>query len=282
MSPRSVFLPLLGHELHLMEWGEPSNPTIVMWHGLARNGRDFDELAAALSDEWFVLCPDTIGRGLSSWAETPDEDYTLTHYGDLAVAMLDHYGIDTAVWIGTSMGGQIGMTVAGATAPDRIRTLVINDIGPEVPDVALDRIVTYSADLPVFGTVAEAEAWLREVYIPFGPASDAFWARMAEASVRRRDDGQLTLHYDPRIIPVLDGDRQAMNLWGTFGAISAPVHVLRGRTSDLLTEDIATRMAGTGPMPGVTLFDDCAHAPTLSRDDDIVFVRTLLGKLLPG
>ncbi len=277
---RSRFLPLLGHELHVMEWGDPAKPALVMWHGLARNGRDFDELAEALADDWFVLCPDTIGRGLSSWAKDPVADYTLTSYADLAVAMLDHYRIEQAAWIGTSMGGQIGMTVAGSRAPERISALIINDIGPVVPDSALDRIVTYSSTLPVFATVAEAEAWLRDVYIPFGPAADRFWARMAEASVRRRDDGALTLHYDPRIIAVLDRDRASMNLWAAYEAIQAPVHVLRGVTSDLLTADIAARMSTTGQTPEVTLFDDCGHAPTMTRPADIAMVRARLAQLL--
>ncbi|WP_292024689.1 alpha/beta hydrolase [Maritimibacter sp. UBA3975] len=279
MMPRSAYLPLMGHELHVMEWGEPTNPALVMWHGLARNGRDFDELARALSETHFVLCPDTIGRGFSSWSDAPEVDYVLPNYARMAMAMLDHYGIARAAWFGTSMGGQIGITVAGDVAPERITALVINDIGPVVPDAALDRIVTYSADLPTFERLTAAESWLREVYVPFGPAHDTFWRRMAEASVRRRADGRLTLHYDPRIIEVLDADRGAMDLWSIYDRISAPTHVIRGLTSDLLTEEIATEMTGRGPKPEVTVFDTCGHAPSLSSPEDTAFVAGVLRQL---
>lgn len=280
MTPRSVYLPLLGHELHVMEWGDATKPLLVMWHGLARNGRDFDELAMALTDRWFVVCPDTIGRGNSTWSDRPETDYVLPNYARMAVAMFDHYGAERAAWIGTSMGGQIGMTVAGDVAPHRISALVVNDIGPEVPDAALDRIVTYSADLPTFETLTQAEAWLREVYLPFGPASDAFWRRMAEASVRRRADGRLTLHYDPRIIAVLDGDRASTNLWEVFDRITAPTHVVRGGQSDLLTAEIAEAMKARGPKPGVTVYDDCGHAPTLTRPADTEWIAGLLETLV--
>lgn len=273
----SELLPLLGHTLHVTTWGNPANPALVMWHGLARNGRDFDELAEALSDTYFVMCPDTIGRGKSSWAETPETDYTLPHYVDLALAMLDHFGKDRCIWLGTSMGGQIGISTAFA-APDRIDALLINDIGPEVPDVAMDRIVTYSATLPIFVDLTEAEAWLREVYVPFGPAPDGFWKRMAKCSTREVEGG-LTLHYDPRIIAVLDAGRGAMNLWSKYEALTCPTHVLRGATSDLLTKEIADRMEVCGPRADVTVFDDCGHAPSLSRDKDAELVRDLLERL---
>lgn len=282
MTPRSVYLPLLGHELHVMEWGDPGKPALVLWHGLARNGRDFDELARALSPDWFVLCPDTIGRGLSSWAAAPEQEYTLPHYARLARAMLDHYAIGQAVWLGTSMGGQIGMTLAGDVAPERVRALIINDIGPVLPTPALDRIVAYSADLPAFERVSEAESWLREVYLPFGPAEDPYWRRMTESSVRRRADGRLTLHYDPRIIPVLDAGRAGMELWPVYERITAPTHVIRGETSDLLTEEIADAMRVRGPKPEVTLYEGCGHAPSLTNPQDAAFVAGLLDRLTAG
>ncbi|MBV7407987.1 alpha/beta fold hydrolase [Maritimibacter sp. DP1N21-5] len=264
---RSRFLPLLGHELHVTEWGDPGAPPVICWHGLARTGRDFDELAARLADTHFVLCPDTIGRGMSSWSEAPEDDYRLPHYADIARAMMDLYGMRQVRWIGTSMGGQIGMTVASQT-PDRIASLVINDIGPEVPTPAMDRIVTYSSELPTFDTVNEAERWLREVYVPFGPADDSFWSRMAETSVRRRDDGKLTIHYDPRLIAVLESNRGMMDLWPAWEEITAPTLVIRGADSDLLTEGIAARMSATGPAPRVLVMEGYGHAPNLSTGAD--------------
>lgn len=275
---RSVFLPILGHEVHAMEWGERGAPMVLCWHGLARTGRDFDELAARLSDRFFVVCPDTIGRGLSSWSRAPETDYELDHYADIARAVMDHYGAEAVRWIGTSMGGQVGITVASQT-PERVLALVVNDIGPQVPGPALDRIVTYSSELPVFDTVAQAEDWLREVYHPFGPAEDAFWTRMAETSVRRQDDGRLTIHYDPAIIRVLNGRRETMDLWSAWDRIEAPTVVLRGLESDLLTAEIAERMSTTGPRPEVVGFPGYGHAPNLSTERDWTLLEPLFAAL---
>lgn len=279
MTARSVYLELSGFEVHLMEWGEAGNPALVMWHGLNRNGRDFDELARALSDRYFVLCPDTPGRGLSSWSDDPEAEYTLPTYAGIAVGMLDHYGIEQAHWLGTSMGAQIGMTVAGQVAPERVATLIINDIAPEVPKAALDRIVTYAAELPVFDRVSGAEAWLREVYTPFGPADDAFWRRMTETSVRRMGDGRLTLHYDPRLVGVLDRDRGSTDLWEIYQKIAQPTHVIRGLNSDLLTGELTEKMRALGPKPDVTVFASCGHAPSLARAEDAQLVAGILERL---
>ncbi|WP_298492848.1 alpha/beta hydrolase [uncultured Maritimibacter sp.] len=277
-SPRSRYLPLLGHEIHVMEWGDPAHPPVICWHGLARTGRDFDELAERLAKTHFVLCPDTIGRGLSSWSHDPQADYRLSHYADIARAMMDLYGLRGTRWIGTSMGGQIGITVAAQT-PGRIAALVVNDIGPDVPAPALDRIVTYSSELPTFDTVAGAERWLREVYAPFGPADDPFWTRMTETSVRRRDDGSLTIHYDPRLIEVFDATRETVDLRDLWARVTAPTLVLRGADSDLLTDDLAAEMAATGPKPDIEVFEGCGHAPNLSLPADWTRLAPLLRPL---
>lgn len=276
--PRSVYLSVMGrHELHVMEWGDPASPALVMWHGLARTGRDFDELAGALSERYFILCPDTIGRGMSSWADAPNAQYTPAYYERLAVAMLDHYGIETTAWLGTSMGGLIGMHVAAGANAGRMTALILNDIGPEIPDDALSRILTYAGTLPTFAGVAEAEDWLRTVYTPFGAAGDGFWRRMAESSVRRRDDGQLTLHYDPRIIDALNADPSQLDNWAVYERIAVPTHVLHGVQSDILTDDIVARMTRVGPRPPVTAFPGCGHAPALATPEDAALIAEILG-----
>lgn len=273
-GPRSRFLPVLAHEVHVTEWGEPGTPPLIMWHGLARTGRDFDELALALCDRWHVLCPDTIGRGLSSWGRS-EADYMLPHYHDLALGLLDALGLERVDWLGTSMGGLIGMYLASGPQADRLRSLVINDIGPEIPAPAIDRILGYAADLPVFDTFAEAHHWLGAVYEPFGPSPETYKARMTETSLRRRDDGRLTLHYDPRIVAMLKDPEQTV-IWDRFDRIATPTHVLRGATSDILPEEIARRMERMGPKPQETLFPDCGHAPSLSRPEDARLVRGIL------
>ena len=278
-GPRFSFVPVMDHEVHVTEWGTPGATPLVMWHGLARTGRDFDEIAAALSDEYHVICPDTIGRGLSSWSQNPDAEYSLEYYAGIAADLLDHFGFDRVAWLGTSLGGLIGMRLASGPHADRLSCLLINDIGPDVPVPAIQRIVSYVSAPPVFAKLAEAETWLRAVYRPFGPAEDTFWRRMARTSVRRNPDGSLTLHYDPKITIQFIASREELTSWDRYARIPTPTHVLRGRESDLLTPDILAMMQSRGPKPGVTQFD-CGHAPNLSTPEDIALVRGLLTDLM--
>ncbi len=272
----SNFIDLGDMEMHVTEWGVSANPALVLWHGLARTGRDFDELAHVLSQQYFVLCPDTIGRGLSSWAINPALDYTLASYERHALAMLDAYGITNCHWLGTSLGGLIGMSIASGTHAQRLSSLIINDIGPELPTTAIERIVNYVGAMPIFSTVLKAEHWLREVYAPFGPASDNFWRRMAQTSVRRMDNGTLTLHYDPAIVGPYYAPVSSFDSWQSYASINLPTHLLRGEKSDLLTIDIVKRMMVTGPRPGLTQFAYCGHAPSLSNKADIASVKAVL------
>lgn len=277
-GPRFSLVPVMDHEIHVTEWGDPSGMPLVMWHGLARTGRDFDELAAALSDRYFVICPDTIGRGLSSWSGNPEAEYSVEYYAGIATDLMDHYGFDRVQWFGTSLGGLIGMRLASGPQADRLSALVINDIGPEIPPAAIDRIVTYVGDPPVFDRVSEAEAWLRAVYRPFGPAPDSYWRRMARTSLRRQEDGRLALHYDPRITIQFTASRHELTSWDRYARIETPCHVIRGSASDLLTADIADLMRQRGPCPEVTEFD-CGHAPSLARPEDADAVRQILRRL---
>lgn len=273
---RSVYIPVMGHVLHVTEWGNRAKPALIMWHGLARTGRDFDELAQELSDDWFVLCPDTIGRGLSTWSSSPAQEYTPSFYASLALGMLDAYNIQKAAWLGTSLGALVGMKIASGPAAERLTALIINDIAPEIPAPAVARILTYAADLPVFENVVEAEAWLRQVYAPFGPAAEEFWRRMTDTSVRRMGDGRLTLHYDPNMVDMLKAPAEALGSWTQYEGITTPTHVIRGASSDILPEALAERMSLSGPRPEITVFEDCGHAPSLSRPEDARLVRDIL------
>ena len=278
-GPRFALVPVAGHELHVTEWGTPGAPGLVMWHGLARTGRDFDELAAALSDRFHVLCPDTIGRGLSTWPTDPGRAYSLASYADLATGLLDHYDMARAGWIGTSMGGLIGMWLAAGPRAARLDWLVVNDIGPEIPQAAIDRIVAYVGDPPDFATLGAAEGWLRETYAPFGPASDAFWRRMARTSVRRRGDGRLTLHYDPAITLQFTAARHELTSWDRFARIDVPMQLIAGARSDLLPPPLIARMRREMPRMGVEIVAGIGHAPTLSRPEDIAMVEVILDRL---
>ncbi|MDF1855856.1 alpha/beta hydrolase [Pseudooceanicola sp.] len=278
-EPRFAFVPVMDHEIHVTEWGTPGAPAVLMMHGLARTGRDFDEIAAGLSDTYHVLCPDMIGRGLSSWSVNPDAEYSVEYYAGIASDLMDHYRLDRAAWFGTSLGGQIGMRMASGAHADRLTCLLINDIGPEVPEAAIERIQSYVGNPPHFDSFTKAEIWLRNAYAPFGPASDAFWHRLARCSLRRRSDGRLTLHYDPAIIRHLAGGAATGMSWDRWARITTPCHLFHGAKSDLVTEEIFDKMKQSGPKPDSTVIDDCGHAPTLSRAQDVLRVRQVLNQL---
>ncbi|SFG67902.1 alpha/beta fold hydrolase [Sulfitobacter dubius] len=275
-SPRFHFVPVMDHEIHVTEWGDPSKPALIMLHGLARTGRDFDEVAAALSDNFYVLCPDMIGRGMSSWSRNPEAEYAVEYYAGITTNVMDHFQIDRAAWFGTSLGGMIGMHIASGHDSDRISALVVNDISPELPAAAVDRILSYVGSLPDFSSFAEGEAWLRQTYAPFGPAADAYWQRMARSSLRRRCDGRLTLHYDPRITVQFTASAHELSTWDRWARITTPTHLLRGAQSDLLLPEAAKRMTQSGPRPDVTELPDCGHAPNMSNPADISLLRGIL------
>lgn len=276
IQPKSTYIPAAGFEIHVTEWGPRDRPALVMWHGLARTGRDFDEAAAALSDTYFVICPDTLGRGLSSWAKDAATDYSYRVFGDTALGVLDHYGIDRMRWVGTSMGGLIGVTLAAGRLRDRITHLVINDIGPDIPEAGTGRIAAYVGDPPVYDTVTEMEAWLRRNYAPFGPNSDAFWRRMADSSARRTDDGRVTVHYDPRIVTQFTHHRADLDVWDEYDAIAAKTLLLRGAQSDVLPADVAAQMVERGPKPRLVEYQGIGHAPTLTTQAEIDLLREFL------
>lgn len=273
---RSTYVRAGDHELHVSEWGERGRPALVMWHGLARTGRDFDEAAEALSADYHVLCPDTRGRGLSSWAADAAIDYSYAAYGEDAHAVLDFFGIERLRWVGTSMGGLIGVTLAAGALKDRISHLAVNDIGPSIPEGAVGRISSYVGAPPEFDTMRELEAWFRLNYKPFGENSDAFWRRLTETSARRTDAGKLTVHYDPRIVAQFTLHRADLDCWPAWDAVSAKTLLLRGADSDVLPRAVAEEMAQRGPRPRIVEFAGFGHAPTLASGLEIDTLRRFL------
>lgn len=274
--PRSAYVAAGPHEIHVTEWGDRSSPALVMWHGLARTGRDFDEAAAALSRDWFVLCPDTLGRGLSSWARDVSVDYSYAAFGTHAVAILDHYGIARTAWVGTSMGGLLGVTLAAGRLKERITRLVVNDIGPAIPESATGRIADYVGNPPVFDHVSQLEHWLRTNYAPFGPNTDVFWRRMTDSSARRMNDGRVTVHYDPQIVTQFTLHKGDLDCWHAWDSVSCPTLLLRGETSDVLPSAVAAQMKSRGPRPRLVEFGGVGHAPTLTTGEEVAILRDFL------
>jgi pimeloyl-ACP methyl ester carboxylesterase len=275
-GPRSSYFTLRDREIHVTQWGDPARPALVLWHGLARTGRDFDTLAEALAGDYFILAPDTLGRGLSQWARDPATEYRLDVFGATAIELMTQLGIAECRWIGTSMGGAIGMYLAGGPLRDRISHLVINDIGPELAAVAVERIRTYVGHPPRFAVIGQLEQWLRTVYAPYGYLSDAEWRRMTETSARRADNGEVTLHYDPRIVSQFEAGDELGDQWASYDAIVAETLLLRGAMSDLLTDALATEMTGRGPMARRIDISGVGHAPALNTPEQIELVREFL------
>ena len=257
---------LAGFEIHVVEWGVGNPETVVLWHGLARTSRDFDPLARVLAARWRVLAVDTIGRGLSQWARDPAADYCLAAYERLALDLLERFGVMVPRWIGTSMGGALGIRLAGGVLRDRISHLVVNDIGPELPEPAVERILTYVSAPPVFDTIAELEAWLRQVYAPYGflpgGAVAADGADQRAPGRRRPDHAALRSANHGAVsatIPTI------YDQWGAWQATTARTCLLRGADSDLLLPEVARRMSETGPRPAVREVAKTGHAPALKR-----------------
>lgn len=277
-QPRSRYIPILGHEIHVTEWGEPGAPPVVLWHGLARVGRDFDTLARTLAPLYHVICPDTIGRGLSSWSSNPGQDYQIPAYCAHALGLMDAYGFDRVRWVGSSMGGLVGMALAGTEATaGRIDRLVLNDVGCRLNPVAVERIKAYVTLMPEFDSMARFEAVMRIAYAPFGTLTDTEWRRMAETSVRRKDNGMLAAHYDPAVMAAFaDAPAAVVEVWPLYDAITCPTLLLRGESSDLLEPDVAEAMTQRGPRCQLVTIPGCGHAPMLNTIDQMAVIQAFL------
>lgn len=276
MQPTSHYLKCCGREIHFVEWGRKDAPPLILWHGLARTCRDFDELAIALAGTYRIVCPDTIGRGLSQWSPDPDNEYCLAFYARIAQELADQLGIERMRWVGTSMGGAIGTRAAATTLKGRISHLVLNDNGPVLNPAAISRIKTYAGSPPEFDTVTELEAYLRTIYIPYGWLGDAQWRRMTETSARRLPNGKITTHYDPAMVRQFILHPQDYDSWDAYDALTMPTLVLRGLDSDLLQEEVASEMTQRGPRARIAEIPGCGHAPALNVTDQIEIVREFL------
>jgi pimeloyl-ACP methyl ester carboxylesterase len=295
------FLGLGPHGFHRVaytEWGDPEGRHLVVCvHSLSRNSRDFDDLAASLAARGCrVACMDVVGRGDSDWLEHK-EDYGFSQYLSDAAALLARltappYKVSLLRrlqgasegpridWIGTSMGGLIGMMIA-AKPNSPIRRLVLNDVGPLVPWGALVRLKLASSGAGTrFAGLDEVERHLRETCASFGPLEDGQWRRLAQHGSRRGENGTYTLACDPAIVNTLRRGRNAgvefgndflfgIDLWPVWDEVVCPTLVLRGSESDLLLESTVRRMRVRGPRVEFVEFPGIGHAPWLMSEDQI-------------
>jgi pimeloyl-ACP methyl ester carboxylesterase len=262
--------------MHYYEWGDPANGHVVMCvHGLTRNGRDFDALAQELSGRFRVICPDMPGRGKSNWLRDPN-DYVFTTYVGALTALIARADLESLSWVGTSMGGLLGMVLAGQPGTP-IGKLVINDVGPVIEPSALQRIGSYVGANPVFATFAELEAHIRFVSAPFGSLTDSQWRQLSESTARPFPDGRWALNYDPGIAtPFRTAQDQSALLWALWDAITCPTLLLRGAQSDLLAPATAREMAARGPKPALIEFPGVGHAPMMLDASQIAPVAAFL------
>ena len=261
------------HWMRYAEWGEPSNPRVLLCvHGLTRNGRDFDHLARSLADAYRVVCPDIAGRGRSDWLRDP-VDYNYPVYcGDMATLMASLHA-ETVDWVGTSMGGIIGMILAGLPGSP-VRKLVMNDVGCHIPKAAIARIGVYVGSEPVFDSIEQLEGAIRATS-PFGELTDEQWRHLA-VHAAKHEDGKWRLRYDPGIGHNFHATPPAdVDLRGYWNAVTGPVLVIRGEQSDLLLAETLAEMMRR-PRTESFLVPRTGHCPMLMEDSQVAAVRRFL------
>ncbi len=283
-APRQNYMPVLGprgfYRLAYREWGDPGNPRVLICvHGSFRNGRDFDYLARALAGHWRVVCPDMPGRGESDWWDV-ESDYSNPNFVPACAALIARLGVERVDWLGTSMGGIVGMLMAAQpNAP--IARMIVNDVGPFIPKASLQRIATTVATDPRFTDIDEVELLFRQYATSFGIRRDEHWRHFAEVSVRPAEDGKLRLNRDPKTVLAFKTEWRTAggsdgSFWPVWDAIKCPVLVLRGAESDLLLQETAEEMTRRGPKAELVVISGCGHAPALMEDEQIAIVRDWL------
>jgi len=268
------------HRTAYWEWGDPANrKVLVCVHGLSRQGRDFDTLARALCGDYRVVCPDVVGRGQSDWLADPAGYQLPAYVGDM-VTLLARLDATSVHWVGTSMGGLIGLGLA-ALPKSPIERLVLNDVGPTIQADAIARIGTYLGAPIRWNSLDEAADYLWSISQGFGPHSRDQWLALTRPMLKADGDG-FKPHYDPAIsVPFRSLTPEAATsgeaaLWYMYDAIRVPTLLLRGAQSDLLTRDTAQAMTQRGPKARLVEFEGVGHAPTLNAPDQVAAVREFL------
>jgi pimeloyl-ACP methyl ester carboxylesterase len=284
MEPRLHHVQCLSpagfHRMAYAEWGDAGNPDVLMCvHGLTRMRRDFDRLARAMADRYRVVCPDVVGRGASDWLREPAY-YAVPQYVSDMVALLARLDVEQVDWVGTSMGGLIGIALAGQ-AGSPVRQLVINDVGPRLGPAAIARIGSYVGQPVSFASLDEAVDYQSVTAAPFGLKTREEWRELV-APTLREVDGRLVFRYDPAIAapfrtttPEAAAAGEAAT-WALYDRISARTLLVRGAQSDLLSRETAAEMAARGPRPRVAEIPDVGHAPTFMPASQIEPVREFL------
>jgi pimeloyl-ACP methyl ester carboxylesterase len=263
------------HRVVWYEWGDPrAREVVVCVHGVGRNGRDFDVFGETLASTHRVLAVDMPGRGRSDWLPDP-QLYSFPTYLTTLTALIAASGADTVSWVGTSMGGLLGIALA-AQPNTPVARLVVNDVGPVIEPGALVRIREYLGTDPAFERYEDIEAYVRAISAPFGPLTDAQWSHLVRTNVRQDDQGRWRIGYDPGIGAAFAAQPALTDLWHLWDAVRCPTLVLRGEHSDLLGAGTAAAMATRGPRARVVQIPGVGHAPMLLDAQQIDVVATFL------
>lgn len=259
------------------EWGDPQNKNVLVCvHGLTRNSLDFDRLGKALSSKYRVIAPDVIGRGESDSSQDPMAYIPETYAADM-ITMLAKLGVDQVDWLGTSMGGEIGMMIAGQTNSP-IRRLILNDVGPTLSMDTMKHIADYVANPYQFTDEASARKYAQGVFAPFGLKDEADWEWFFQTTFKPLPSGGLRLNYDKEIRQALNKQffEQPFDLWSRYDAIKCPTMLIHGALSGLLTTETATAMTQRGPRASLKIVEGVGHAPMFMTEDQIALVRDFL------
>lgn len=277
-----VQYPAEKRKIAYQEWGNPAQEKVLICvHGLTRNSQDFTYLAQALQKDYRVICPDVVGRGKSDWASDSSHYGIPLYVADLLI-LLKELNLTSVDWLGSSMGGIIGMSIA-SLKQSPIKRLILNDVGAWIPSKALERIAQYLCQYPpVFQNLTEVIAYVKNAYSSFGELTNEQWHDLAKFSVILNKNNQYILHYDPAIAKPFEriesGQFKPIDLWSIWNLIECPVLLLHGENSDLLLAETIDQMLINHPLLEVEHFPNCGHAPALMSESQINIVKRWLHK----
>jgi pimeloyl-ACP methyl ester carboxylesterase len=270
------------HHLAYTDWGNKDNPNILVCsHGLTRNKHDFDALANKLSTERRVICFDLPGRGESDWLNDKSA-YDYKQYIVDALMIIARTGANKIDWLGTSMGGLLGMMLA-SLENSPIKSLILNDVGPFIPKAALIRIANYVGKLPYYDTAQELENYMRTTYAGFGDLSDEQWKHLLRYGQKKLDNGQITLNYDPGVSLAFNHQPiEDIDLWSIWNNIQQRALIIRGENSDLLARSTTEQMLEQHPNAEFLEIPNTAHSPALMNNADNHSIEQWLDKAEPN
>ena len=265
-------------EVAIRDWGEASLPVVFAAHGMGGRSDNFDLIAHRLRRSFRLVAVDFPGRGLSQWSKEPERDYCFESYEAVVKAALDQLEIDTVHWLGVSLGGALGIHLASGVLAERIKSLIINDVGPTLPEKVATAIHKANSSLPELETFSEYETFYQTMLRGFGmqDSERRTWRDMARIAARRTDNGRWTFHFDPAVADHLVNGSGDFEQWNSFAAIKAPILLFRGGRSDLLTPEILSDMVSVQPQMKVVEIDGVGHAPLLDRKSDLNLISRFL------